>query len=259
MTAPLDIPWVAGLWADSPGFTPPADGASLPSMPTDLNHNVFTAGGAPKWVANIGATGRPAFGFPLNADHLVVTPTYTNANILTAVVVGLVNSSQGGDLIDGGSTARRMIDTIGPTWRLYAGGTILTGGAYDANIHMFLAEYNTAGTDTLSVDGTQIISGEAGSQTNGQLIIGSTANGQHFGSKVAFAGFIDRVLTSSEKAAMLSWYREHYLGIAPARTGRPKVWNGSSWVSKPAKVWNGSAWVEKPMFGSNGTSFIESK
>jgi hypothetical protein len=31
------------------------------------------------------------------------------------------------------------------------------------------------------------------------------------------------------------------------RSGRPKVWNGTSWVNKPSKYWTGSAWVEKPM------------
>lgn len=29
--------------------------------------------------------------------------------------------------------------------------------------------------------------------------------------------------------------------------GRPKIWNGSTWVVSPIKIWNGSTWVEKPM------------
>lgn len=40
-------------------------------------------------------------------------------------------------------------------------------------------------------------------------------------------------------------------------TGRPKVWNGSSWVQKPLKVWSGSAWVEKPVKVWNGSSWVE--
>ena len=35
--------------------------------------------------------------------------------------------------------------------------------------------------------------------------------------------------------------------IISTATGRPKVWNGSTWPNKPAKVWTGSAWVEKPV------------
>jgi hypothetical protein len=33
------------------------------------------------------------------------------------------------------------------------------------------------------------------------------------------------------------------------------VWNGTSWVQKPAKVWTGSAWVQKPVKTWNGTSW----
>lgn len=38
-------------------------------------------------------------------------------------------------------------------------------------------------------------------------------------------------------------------------TGKPKVYNGSTWVSKPLKRWNGSAWVEEPMTYFNGTNW----
>jgi hypothetical protein len=43
------------------------------------------------------------------------------------------------------------------------------------------------------------------------------------------------------------------------RSGKPKVWDGSSWVQHPAKVWNGSAWAAHSMAGHNGTDFIVAK
>jgi Glycosyl hydrolases family 8 len=38
--------------------------------------------------------------------------------------------------------------------------------------------------------------------------------------------------------------------------GRPKVYNGTSFVAKPAKVWNGSTWVEKPMKKWTGSAWV---
>jgi hypothetical protein len=44
-----------------------------------------------------------------------------------------------------------------------------------------------------------------------------------------------------------------------SRTGKAKVWNGSSWESHPAKVWNGSAWVDHPMKAWDGSSWTLGK
>lgn len=38
--------------------------------------------------------------------------------------------------------------------------------------------------------------------------------------------------------------------------GNAKVWNGTSWVTKPVKVWNGSAWVTKPVKRWNGSAWV---
>lgn len=41
-----------------------------------------------------------------------------------------------------------------------------------------------------------------------------------------------------------------------ASTGKAKVYNGTSFVAKPAKVWNGTAWVAKPVKVWNGTAWV---
>lgn len=43
------------------------------------------------------------------------------------------------------------------------------------------------------------------------------------------------------------------------RSGKPKTWNGSTWVQHDAKVWTGSSWVSHKMLGHNGTDFVVSK
>lgn len=47
--------------------------------------------------------------------------------------------------------------------------------------------------------------------------------------------------------------------VLPGRSGKPKVWNGSSWSSRQAKVWNGSSWGNAQMQGYNGTDWIAAK
>lgn len=42
-----------------------------------------------------------------------------------------------------------------------------------------------------------------------------------------------------------AWGLQLSLGSAAAG-GRPKVWTGATFVTKPGKVWTGAAWVEKP-------------
>lgn len=43
------------------------------------------------------------------------------------------------------------------------------------------------------------------------------------------------------------------------RSGKPKIWNGSSFVQHQAKAWSGSLWVPHRMLGHDGTDFIASK
>lgn len=47
--------------------------------------------------------------------------------------------------------------------------------------------------------------------------------------------------------------------VVGGRSGKPKVWNGSSWVQRQAKIWNGSAWVNAKMNSFDGTDWITAK
>lgn len=74
---------------------------------------------------------------------------------------------------------------------------------------------------------------------------------------VAFTGL--RILQGTlSDAEVISLMNTPVVPIT-GRSGKPKVRNGSGWVSHPAKYWDGSAWVVAPMLGYDGTGFIESK
>ena len=47
--------------------------------------------------------------------------------------------------------------------------------------------------------------------------------------------------------------------LVQPRTGQPKVWNGSSWVSKPAKIYDGAGWPPHPINGYDGSQWTTSK
>lgn len=47
--------------------------------------------------------------------------------------------------------------------------------------------------------------------------------------------------------------------LPPARSGRPKVWNGTAWVAHDAKSWNGTSWEVHKAKGYTGSDWVESK
>lgn len=47
--------------------------------------------------------------------------------------------------------------------------------------------------------------------------------------------------------------------FALGRSGKPKVWDGSSWSQRQGKVWNGSSWVSSKMNGDTVGGWITSK
>jgi hypothetical protein len=72
---------------------------------------------------------------------------------------------------------------------------------------------------------------------------------------VAFTGvrILSGTLSNSEVTGWMN------TPIVAGRSGKPKVWNGSTWAQHQAKVWNGSAWVNAKMAGYNGTDWITAK
>lgn len=47
--------------------------------------------------------------------------------------------------------------------------------------------------------------------------------------------------------------------VPGGRSGKPKIWSGTSWDQRQGKYWNGSAWVSVSMLGHDGSDFVISK
>lgn len=47
--------------------------------------------------------------------------------------------------------------------------------------------------------------------------------------------------------------------VPTGRSGKAKVWNGSSWDQHPVKVWNGSSWAPAKLKSFDGTDWITAK
>lgn len=209
MAIPLDIPWVGGLWADQPGFSAPADGAASP-LPTDLDGNAVSQNQV-FWSTTIGGKSKPSWNFTTDESRFTITPAYVNPTFFTAVIVGQITSPLGADLLDGAGGQRHLIDSDGATWRTFS-GALVSGGTADEDMHLFILEHNTdTGIAALEVDEVQVFSSNAGTDARGTVHIGSSDNGAHFGSKIAFAGILDRALTIQEKDDLWAWYQSEYV------------------------------------------------
>jgi Concanavalin A-like lectin/glucanases superfamily len=65
--------------------------------------------------------------------------------------------------------------------------------------------------------------------------------------------FFDEALSQSDIATLMT------TPVVLGRSGKPKIWSGSTWNARQAKVWNGSSWDNALMHGRNGTSWITAK
>ena len=72
---------------------------------------------------------------------------------------------------------------------------------------------------------------------------------------------IDELYFFSEALApsAIAYYMDP-ASIAPARSGKVKIWNGTDWQAHPLKMWNGTVWSPRPVGGSaDAATFIRGK
>ncbi|HET9787101.1 MAG TPA: hypothetical protein VFP47_08210 [Pyrinomonadaceae bacterium] len=84
----------------------------------------------------------------------------------------------------------------------------------------------------------------------------STMTGHDSDPNVAFTGVraFSGTMTDLEIATWMN------TDIVPnERSGKVKIWNGSSWDSHPVKIWNGTSWETRPIKGFNGTDWVTAK
>lgn len=102
--------------------------------------------------------------------------------------------------------------------------------------------------------------------TSGALMTSPTVNSPF--TLIGTDGASSRILTASYTAptpgsyqATFNWTptgvnRNATVVYKVALGGNAKVYNGSSFVAKPAKVWNGSSWVQKPVKRWTGSAWV---
>lgn len=212
-----DIAWHTAFWAEDPNWTDPGDGNAV-SQWDDASGNgrhatQATASKQPTYRSSVSAfSNQPAVQGD-GTDDTVRTSSFTAVSqptTIVAVASAVVGDDADPAIVDGyESTNRQHIwRSPGNGWSIYA-GAIQRGGTTDADPHLFIATFDS--TDTLEVDGTTVVSADAGGHSLTALRLfanqgEANANAGH----IAFVGFLDRVLTAGEKDGLEEWAAAHY-------------------------------------------------
>jgi hypothetical protein len=219
------IPWLAVFWAEDPAVTPPANGAVVTSWnqpgATALDEWAIPSAPAttePPHFISSWTNGRPALDF-LQGDRIATTIAAAPTSTTTVAIVGETTTSDSDLCDDEAATDHRLLidrGTGGTEWRMYQGVLVATITPADSDPHLFVGYFSTPLTE-LFVDGTRVIGPTTGGSNFSNVIaLGSSANNfDHGQSKIAFAGVIDRQLTTGEVADLLAWYQDHYVAAAP--------------------------------------------
>ncbi len=216
---PLSIEWFTAFWASDPDWTNPGDGNPV---------GTWRDAGTKAQDATAASTERPTFRashasfnnqpiveFDGVDDDLSTGSWGTSLSQPNEVfVVGRYRTTaSSGSIADGtlsSSTRHNLtVNSIGPKWQLRA-GTLLNGGTADTAIHLFDAVFN-GGSSSLDIDGSNILSGDAGSNALNGVRLGDTYNdGLASEVDIAFYGVFDGTLSAQQRADLLAWSQDTY-------------------------------------------------
>jgi len=213
---PLSIPWADCYWAGGPAFAALglADGASIPSWPTETasgQHLAVNAGTAPKYEAAAPTFGnRPVVSTVAAVAYLFkgAAPTLNAPYTLVCVVHRTGgNSSPAYFGAKDGAAANSGLTHAG----LSAGATLVH--TQTAVPHLLEGFVNGLASEVY-INGTLNASGSSGSPNppNFQRAMFARANvptGPLTG-RIAFAGYLARGLTVTERANLRAWVLSHY-------------------------------------------------
>lgn len=223
--SPLSIPWHTAFWAEGPSFEALelSDSDPVPIWPDEASGfgdaEQATPASRPIYVASHSSFNNKPVVQGDGSDDVLVTGTGTAlSQPNTVVVIGRVASVAipgtmvGGERSTGGVSHLVTGDANGATgrYRIYAGTNVRTANnVQDSQAHLFIARFDS--TDTLEMDGNQVISGNAGGFNVEQLSLFAFPNGNEpLEGEVAFAALLDGVLTVQQKNALLAWSQSYY-------------------------------------------------
>lgn len=225
--SPLDLGWHTAFWAEDPNWSHPVNGGQV-SQWDDATGNArhavqATSGSQPFYRASVAAlNNQPAVDFVTTMKSLKTAAWTAVPQPWTLVAVGRFSSDPGTTqyMFDGSGASNRSIlnNASSGGYRFYV-GTGISGGTDDTNAHLFVGLANGA-SSLLAVDGTTLVSGNAGSHTQTGLTMGTSHtqvdNSFRFFGEIAFAGiFPGDVTADASWADFKAWVTSHY-GITVA-------------------------------------------
>lgn len=166
----------------------------------------------PTYVAS-GINGQPSVLFDgndiLQSAAFALNPSYTAG--VTVIAIADRDPGLDGALFDDRSAEQRIFSASG-TWRLRAGAAVDSAVAVDFVPHLFVATFDgSTGNETLTLDGTQIINANAGSNTLTGVTIGGRASGGQWVGSIAFvAVVVGNAAAMGWWADFEAWVTSHY-------------------------------------------------
>lgn len=176
------IDWGIAFWAGDPDQTPPADGADITSWRDGSgNGRDFTLVSATEPTyddAHTALNGQPAAVFTsgtyLKAAGFSIPATHS------IVVVGKVDSlaarAFAGYWNSGGTNDGYLGISSGGKWHMNSGTSMNSAGNADTAKHLVVAVTDASGDDRIEVDGTTVVTGNAGGSSVGHFVLGQGHN-----------------------------------------------------------------------------------
>ena len=213
------VAWHAAYWASDPGWTPPANGATVTSW-RDGSGNARTmssAGGLqpPTFRTTVaGLNNKPGVEYDGTDDRLhsatftAINPPYAMVAVFRPTVDGVDRYTLTSSNMSGGAGVGINASS---NWHLFAGAD-LVGTAVTAASHFLNTTVNGA-SSTIRVDGVQVAAGNSGTPPAAdRWMIATYANGSaaYGKSTYGFVGFKIGALTGPEETGLLAWARSFY-------------------------------------------------
>ena len=227
ITSPLDIAWTHSFWPEGPEFVASgiADGAGFEPWPDEdgtLDLDAANAFRQPVYHSSVASMGgRPSVEF--DGDSLLqqsfATSNLTQPYTLAFVILNItLPSAADGDLFKHSTGGVKVfMESTDGLWYMKSGASSFSGPAADTSAHLVVCEFAGA-SSSMTFDGTEYAGTVDTAGLAGTFEIGGSSSANYIDAHLPFLAFINRALTSTEKADLLTWHQEHYLGFsAPAR------------------------------------------
>jgi hypothetical protein len=217
-------------WAGGPAFQAlgVANGGAVGTIPAErtavsaatAQFSQSTAGKKPLYrSAAASMNSQPAWEFDGSDDTMVSGGTFTGGECTvpySMVVIAQCDTTSGPRrIIDSNNTGgfRNIIGQSSTThWEMYCGADI-QGGTTTTGAHAFRGYVTSGSSDVLTVDGSTVVTSQAGSDTMQGLRMGSDTDGFSYlhDGHVALVGVADGLITShGDWSAFVTWVSATY-------------------------------------------------